>query len=450
MKRTFNHIAGQYRTETSGNVAMMFAICLFFLIGGLALAVDLSNAYSAKQRLQSTTDAIALLAAKDKTLDTNAKVTAAAQALYDATYPGSTGLRINIKDVVRNGDQVTIVSQNNIDTYFSSIFGRSDLDVGVRSTAVFADKAMDIALVLDTTHSMSENNKIGNLKSAANGLLDTFDDLNNDNLRVAVVPFSEYVNVGTSRRNAKWLDVPEDKEVCRMTRDVTSRSNCRRVKRTCTNDGVTSDCSYNQCDKTYGAPYETCRTATWKGCVGSRVGGYDERAVFNGRKIPGLNNVNCATELQTLNKNMTTAKATVSGLRTNHETYIPAGILWGWRTLDESVPLSSNGPNVKKDREKVMIVMTDGENKRSKNGKFHNSRDVRAANAKTDSLCSEAKRDKVTIYTIAYDVNDTTTKTMLNRCASDSSKFFDASNASELNKAFKAIGDALTELRISA
>ena len=151
-----------------------------------------------------------------------------------------------------------------------------------------------------------------------------------------------------------------------------------------------------------------------------------------------------------LSKDMSKAKATVSGLTARSETYIPAGILWGWRTLDESVPLSSSGVGVQADREKVMIVMTDGENQRSKNGVFHNASNINAANNKTDKLCTEAKRDDVTIYTIAYDVNDTTTKNMLNRCASDGSKFFDAKNASELAKAFKDIGDALQELRISA
>jgi len=60
------------------------------------MAVDLSNSYSAKQRLQDTSDAIALLAAKDKSLDTPAKLEAAAQALYDATYPGEKGIRIVI------------------------------------------------------------------------------------------------------------------------------------------------------------------------------------------------------------------------------------------------------------------------------------------------------------------------------------------------------------------
>lgn len=462
MKRTFNHTAASYRNDTGGNVAMMFAICLFFTIGLLAVAVDLSNGFSAKQRLQDTTDAVALLAAKDKSLDTPAKLEAAAQALYDSTYPGERGVRISILDMQRDGDQVTVVTKNNIDTYFGGVFNNSDLDVRVSSSAVYSTRAMDVALVLDTTFSMSENNKIGGLKVAANNLLNTFDELDNDNLRVSVVPFAQYVNVGTSRRNANWLDVPADSstrgaEVCRMTRDVISRSNCRRIAKTCTNDGVSFDCSYTQCDNQYGPEYETCSTPvatqTWNGCVGSRTAGYDTRVEFNGRRIPGLLNATCGKELQTLSNNMTRAKSTVSSMTAawnNGDTYIPSGVLWGWRTLDESVPLSSSGASVPAGREKVMIVMTDGENQGSKNGKKHTGTNTNAANAKTDATCEAAKRDGVTIYTIAYDVSDRSTLSMLTRCASGSANFFDAGNASELNNAFQAIGDALNELRIAA
>ena len=462
MKRTLSHTLAAYRTETGGNVGMMFVISLVLLIGFLAVAVDLTKGFSAKQRLQDTTDAVALLAAKDKTLDTTEKLEAAAQALYDTTYPGQTGVRIEIQDMQRNGDEVTVVTRNNIDTFFSGVFNTSDLDVGVTSTAVFSTKALDVALVLDTTFSMSENNKLDGLKFAANNLLTTFDELDNENLRVSVVPFAQYVNVGLSRRNSVWLDVPADSttqgaQVCSIKRDVISRTNCRRISRTCTNDGVSYDCSFNRCDRQFGPEYQSCTTPvsrqTWNGCVGSREAGYDERAEYDGRKIPGLLNTQCGVELQELSNNMTTAKSTVASMRaerSNGETYIPSGVLWGWRTLDESVPLSSSGTNVVDTREKVMIVMTDGRNEGSKSGILHNGSNRNAANTKTEDTCEAAKRDGLSIYTIAYDVDDNATKQMLTRCATDATHFYDASNASDLNEAFQSIGDALNELRIAS
>ena len=60
MKRTFNQTLAAYKKDTAGNMGMMLAVSTAALIGFLAVAVDLTNAFSAKQRLQDTTDAVAL------------------------------------------------------------------------------------------------------------------------------------------------------------------------------------------------------------------------------------------------------------------------------------------------------------------------------------------------------------------------------------------------------
>ena len=129
MKRTFNHTAASFKKDTNGNVAMMFAVSLVVLVGFLSVAIDLSNGFFAKQRLQNTTDAVALLAAQDKSLDTPAKLQEAAQALYDATYNERAGLRIEIEEIIRDGDDVTVIARNNIDANFAQVFNISNLDV---------------------------------------------------------------------------------------------------------------------------------------------------------------------------------------------------------------------------------------------------------------------------------------------------------------------------------
>ena len=146
MKRTFNQTLAAYKKDTAGNMGMMLAVSTAALIGFLAVAVDLTNAFSAKQRLQDTTDAVALLAAQDKSLDTPAKLQEAAQALYDATYTGDTGFRIEIEEIIRVGDDVTVVAKNNIDANFAQIFNIGNLDVGVRSTASYSELSLDCLL----------------------------------------------------------------------------------------------------------------------------------------------------------------------------------------------------------------------------------------------------------------------------------------------------------------
>jgi len=304
MKRTFNHTAARYSKDTSGNVALLFAISTFFIVGLLAMAVDLSNSYSAKQRLQNTSDAIALLAAKDKSLDTPAKLEAAAQALYDETYPGQKGIRIVIEDIRRDGDAVTIVSKNNVDTYFGGVFSRSDLDVGVTSTAVFSKASLDVALVLDTTGSMGQSvngqrggpSKMKGLKTAANGLIDT------------------------------------------------------------------------------------------------------ER----GGTIPALPGQYCANEILPLTSNMASARRSINALKPRGWTYIPSGITWGWRTLEGELPKKVAAAPAKDDHKRVMVIMTDGENTRSKSGLTHEGENLNNANRKTARLCETVKNDDIEIYTIAY------------------------------------------------
>jgi len=409
MKRTFNHTAASYRKETDGNVAVMFAICLFFIIGLLAVAVDLSNGFSAKQRLQDTTDAIALLAAKDKSLDTPAKLEEAAQALYDATYPGQDGVRIVIEDMQRNGDEVVIVSKNNIDTYFAGIFNTSNLDVGVRSTAVYKEKSLDIALVLDTTGSMGLSvdrrrgpSKLSGLKTAANGLIDTVEDMDNDNVRISVVPFSQYMNVGRVHSRASWVDLSQ----------VPGNS--------------------------------------WKGCVGSRLNRGDETPTQRGGTIPAFPNNICASEILPLTSDMRTARSSINGLRAKGWTYIPSGIVWGWRTLEGELPLRVAAAPTYTEHKKIMVVMTDGENTRSKSQLSHEGTDITDANNKTARLCESVKRDDIEVYTITYALDDDATKILMQNCASSPAQFFDAETSEELGQAFEQIGRSLETLRIAS
>ena len=409
MKRTFNHTAAAYKNDTRGNVAMMFAVSVFFLIGLLAFAVDLTNSLSAKQRLQDTTDAVALLAAKDKSLDTPAKLQEAAQALYDATYPGERGVRIEIENIIRDGDAVTVTTKNNIDTYFSGVFNTSNLDVGVSSTAVFSKKSMDVVLVLDTTGSMgwpvsgkSGQTKIQSLKTAANGLIETFDGLNNDDLRLGIVPFAQYTNVGETHSKAGWLD------------------------------------------------FSQSPVNAWSGCVGSRLNGKDETPTRAGGQIPAVPGEICGSAIMPLTSDMNKARTSINGLTPNGWTYIPSGITWGWRALEGEIPAIVPNAPTDTDHKKVMVIMTDGENTRSKSQLTHEAEDINDANDKTARLCDRVKGDDIEVYTITYALDDKKTKELMRDCATDATKFFDASTAAELNSAFDQIGRNLEVLRTTS
>lgn len=453
IKTKLANTAARFKKDEKGNFGIIAAVTLAAMVAGLAVSVDAANGQFAKQRLQDTTDAIALLAAKGQ-FETQVELTEAANEYLQSAYPGSEGVNIRLENIKREGDVVTISASNKIPTYFTGIFGTSGLDIGATSQALYSNRNLDIALVLDTTFSMN-GAKISNLKVAANNLVDTFDGFQNENLRVSVIPFAQYINVGTSRRNAVWLDVPADEEIFYTRRDVVSRTNCRRVATNRTRDGVSISGTRQRCDVVRGNPYTASYTATWQGCVGSRFAPNHERVDFGGNRIPGLlnkDNVECGTEIRPLTANMNQVKQTINAMNADgDQTYIPSGLAWGWRALDNREPLIEAAALPTADTDKVMVIMTDGQNSMSKNGLLHNLNDTGIdANTTTSRLCERIKNDDIKVFTIAYEVTDTPTQNMLRNCATSSSNFFNATNAQQLNDAFQTIGNSLNELRITA
>ena len=258
--------ASKFKQDEKGNFAIIGAVTMAMLIGALAVAVDLSNGFSAKQRLQDTTDAIALLAARGE-IEGQENLTAAAQEYFDLTYPGQRGTRIVLDSITRNGDAVTVVASNTQDAYFARIFGQDELDVKVASTAEFASRDLNLALVLDTTGSM-KGSKLATLKVAGNELVNQLGAIPSDKLNVSVVPFAQYVNVGTSQANQNWLNFPQ------------------------TGGAVPNN---------------------WTGCVGSRLAPLNVRIGSVG-DVPGLVGVNCPSELQPLTQNMNNVRRAINNL----------------------------------------------------------------------------------------------------------------------------------------
>lgn len=394
--------ATKFGQDEKGNFAIMGAVTMAMLVAGLSLAVDLSSGISANQRLQDTTDAIALLAARGE-IEGQENLTAAAQEYFNLTYPGQSGSRIVLDSITRDGDAVTIVASNTQDTYFTGIFGKSGLDVKVSSTAEFASRNLNLALVLDTTGSM-QGSKIATLKVAGNELVKQLSNVPDDKLSVSVVPFAQYVNVGTSQVNQNWIEFPQ----------------------------------------TGGAAPNS-----WTGCVGSRLAPLNTRIDLNGQ-IPGLAGVACPSALQPLTKNLNNVKQAINGLKAEGWTYMPAGIAWGWRTLTPKAPFVEASAQDQNKTDKIMVVMTDGANTRSQFSIGHNGQSQNDADNVTAKMCDNAKRDGIAIYTIAYEITDGATQNLLKNCASSSEHFFNASNGSQLREAFQEIGANLSALRLSS
>jgi Flp pilus assembly protein TadG len=195
--------------------------------------------------------------------------------------------------------------------------------------------------------------------------------------------------------------------------------------------------------------------------------------------VPGGPNFLCnSTAITPLTTTKATVTTAINNLVALGATSIDAGLAWGWRVLSPTTPFTEGRAYDADGNKKIIILMTDGENTYYPNSKvikswygdwgyiFKNhigSTSTTASvltglmNDRTKLACANAKAapNNVVIYTVGFDINAGTVSNpsaaldLLQTCASDLSKYFNASDSAALSAAFTAIGNSITELRIA-
>ena len=203
---------------------------------------------------------------------------------------------------------------------------------------------------------------------------------------------------------------------------------------------------------------------------------------------------------------LTAIKDAINAMAPNGGTNVPEGIAWGWRTVSGRAPFTEGRPDIEKGNDKVVIVLTDGENTYytpSSLGATDNaglksiysaygytgatqpggtttrlfmgtSSDVnkttytndnysKAMNEQMAAICGNAKAANVIVMTVALDLSTTNTQQKaqiegLKDCSSNSrfrkdengnaAKLFWNSKGGDLSKTFKEIADELSNLRL--
>jgi len=190
-----------------------------------------------------------------------------------------------------------------------------------------------------------------------------------------------------------------------------------------------------------------------------------------GDDYAGGPNLLCTTQaVEPLTTTKATVKTKISAMVASGTTNITAGLMWGWRALSPTAPFTEGRDYGVGDNKKILILMTDGQNTYEGNGKFvvsqygswgyvwksHLGTESTNENTVQDKMddrmelaCANIKAAGISIYTVAFEITDTTTKQLLVTCASDSNKAFSADSTAALTAAFTAIGDDISQLRLS-
>ena len=475
----------KYLLNTSGNFGVMFSLCATALVMGVGVAVDYAGMTSQRSKLQNYIDAAVLAAvtADIDDMDELQKIVDERIALLNVEgWQISAPLRMV-------GDDLVIDASTKYDAVLMGpalkLLGNDTdgkMNVGTSTAApMMQDIPINIALVLDTTDSM-EGANIEALKDAAEALLIDLEDLGDD-VKVSIVPFGQYVNI-LSQEGEIWLDTSLNGTIEYRnnepyeTADTIAPAVCTKTGKIIpgknkTKDGVVvcknPDYEEQSCtDTTYGPKRTEYRNyelnSNWNGCAGSRTNGDNDKAAYDGVQIPGVMEVTysgdlsgtakyarCGDEMMPLNNDFTKMKSLINGLSTSGDTYLPSGLMWGWRALTPSVPFTQ-AASPKEGTITAMVLMTDGFNTRSQAGEYHDGGDKDAGLTLAETLCENVKGDGIDMYTVAYNMptvaDAKATQDMLRKCASSSAKNYDPKDAAQLKAAFKEIANSLKTVRL--
>lgn len=480
----------KFGRNQDGAFAVIFALISVVLIAVGGAGVDFVIWMEARNAAQEAADA-AVLGASASSAETEAELNAVASALIDPRMSRWAGVSLEGVRYDDSTKQVTASVRGTVRTYFVHLVGVQDLPVFATSTAERATNGeLELALVLDNTWSMSDGDgsggtKIQSLKAAAHNLLDAIWEEDSENIRVGLVPYAEYVNVGTANRNQPWMSVAADTVTTttnpRVCQTKTTRQTCTKgAPKTCTRvvDGVseTYDCTPSTCTTYDVPPYESCsggNTTTtrisWFGCVLSRIprnlrlSDLEPQTAYIG--FMGTSK-KCMTEILPLTDSETDVRNAINAMVVNVGsyrplTYIPTGVVWGINLLSHSEPFTGglDYDPANAEPRKALILMTDGDNTlrfNSGNGQHATlstnvttgATQKAATDADTISLCSYAKSHQIEVFTVSFGVLTTASDTMLQNCATDIDHYYSATNAAELNEAFENIANQLKVVRL--
>jgi Flp pilus assembly protein TadG len=452
-----------YLLDRVGNTAIIFALGALPLSLAVGAAVDYSRASSAKAIMQAAADVAALAAAKDADL-TQAKAEEIVKKYliangFDAAVAQVS--KINV-DYDKKAGVVSVRVAGRFDTSLMNLAGISNLEIDGYSEVQAGNNALEVVLVLDNTFSMSAEGRMPALKAASHAMItELFANAGSStDIKISIVPFSDYVNVGMGNRNALWLDVKDDYDEPPVPRYISS--NCHTIA----SDGIASS-GKQECDWTLDPSGATwTKENRWGGCVGSRSDALDTRIDNLGTKYTGLLNgehptdwwIDCAQAVTPLTTSKSALTNAIDSMSPIGETYIPIGLLWGWHMLDSEAPFTEarTAKELAEARgNKVLVLMTDGDNTvKPKQYPWHFKSDGTAswgdvANQKTAELCDNIKSAGIAVYTVSLKVSNENSRLMLENCASAPNQAFNADDNTALVDAFKSIANSLAAIHIT-
>lgn len=459
----------RFWSSESGMTAPMLGVVFMALCGLVGTAVDIARLQLVQSRLSFALDAAGLAAGS--TVNTTDLSTELPKYL-NANFPeGYMGASIPVVTYTTTADNLIIDlrATTTMPTTFMNVFGFADMDVSATSQVTRKTSGLELVMALDNTGSMA-GTKLTALKSAATSLVNILYGTSTsvDDLWIGLVPFSQAVNVGTGK--SSWID---QTNFATLNWGPTSWAGCVDARDTSGRD-IVDDPPTTALYKAYYAPSTDKMPSPYTSAnrwVKTRDASNNPLTYYTITTTLGPN-AYCPQPMTPMTANKSTILTAINNMAARGNTHVNQGAIWGWNMLSprwrglwggemdtNELPLDYGTKHMNK----ALILMTDGENTMSQtiftaygwlsDGRLGSTTSSSVAvsnlNTKLTTVCTAMKAKGIYIYTIAFGSPGTTIQNLMKGCATSENYYFNSPTAAELETAFRAIADSLSNLRIS-
>jgi Flp pilus assembly protein TadG len=411
-----------------GGVAPMLGLVIIPLMGAVGAAIDFSRANAARAAFQGALDSTAL--ALSKTAANDPDISTTATNYFNALFSrgDTSGVTITASYSGDGGSKLVLSGTATVSTDFLNLVGYPSIQIGAASTSIWGNTRLRVALVLDNTGSMASSDKMTALKTASQNLLTQLKNAttNADDVYVSIVPFNKDVNLGAGNYDQSWLrwDLWDAANGTCSNTKYKSQSNCTA----------------------HSAVWTPANHSTWNGCVTDRDQNFDttnDAPVASATLYPTEQYASCPVSTIGLTNNWTALSDKITAMQPVGNTNQAIGLQLGWQTLT-AAPFTVPAKDPNYTYKQVIILLTDGLNTQDR---WYTS--AASIDAREQKTCDNIKAANITIYAVQVNTDGDPTSTLLQNCASDSSKFFLLTSATEIVATFNQIATALTTLRLA-
>ena len=439
MRRAFHLAARRFWRDRRGNYGMMMAVLAPMLLLGAGFGINIAQVSNARSNLLAALDSAVTSTARDLTTGTieekDARKSVEAFLFANGTRSFAELDRLKLESVAIDKARSTVTAQASVvvDVAFP-LFGASNRQkINTESAAIYSDKKIEVAMMLDITGSMA-GLKLKDLKAAAANavtLLLSSNKAGNERVRVALVPYADAVNAGPLSHT---VYVEADRHSPSQPGELASHL------------------------LVSGGGGDVCGTDR-EGTYQFRDDGPDVSMVNRDYRLQFCP----AAQLMPLTHDSTSLLGRIDALVADSRGYTAGqiGIQWSWYMLSPKwgkVMEASAQPLAYHDKKvaKYAILMTDGEFNTAFADVSHGST-VRAQNVKSRSyaerLCTEMKKQGIDVFTVGFKLNEAAAKNVMKNCSSPDTgsirHYFEASTGKELNDAFTEIARNIERLALT-